>query len=427
MTRATWPIAALLALILVTPAAAAAGAGPRVAIAPVRGDERGRLGAQLARALCTSRRCVTDVLDVARPDLERARRAGADASLLASVWRERRGRVLSLALFTRGSRPARSWVLLLGPDGLVPGDRLDAFVRELDDALGAPSVPPARPPPPAERPPPSADDAGDVRSASPPPPLAGPPPRETPAPVVRDPVHDSLEDGVVVEAGIEASRQTLRFPEGGTAPVGYGVTMPSTPFLGLELHPFSSGGGRGAGFALFAEGSYLRDIELPSGTRTHLATFLAYRGGLLWRIPVAGGILLVPGIGWERESFVVATADGVKVPGLPDDRRAGPSAAIGLEVPVGRRVTVLAGGRATLWADSRDLAGGEAFFPGGRAFTLQGEAGLALRLTRWLSLRALASWADTRWALDPDPSGAYTVRSARSERLGGRVTLRLGL
>ncbi|HSN14505.1 MAG TPA: hypothetical protein VLT61_07715 [Anaeromyxobacteraceae bacterium] len=433
MTRATRSIAVLLALMLVAPvpAAAAAGRGPRVAIAPVRGDDRGRLGAQLASALCTSRRCVTDVLDVARPDLERARRAGADASLLASVWRERRGRVLSLALFTRSSRPARSWVLLLGPDGLIPGERLDAFVRELDDVLGVPTLPPARPPPPMEpspmpmpmkQPPPPADDATEVRSGSRPPPLAGPAPSGPPAPAV----HDSVEHGVVMEAGIEPTRRTLRFPEGGTAPVGYGVTMPSTPFVGLELHPFAGGGGRGAGLALFAEGSYLRDIELPSGTRTHLATFLAYRGGLLWRIPVAGRVALVPGIAWEHESFVVATAEGVKVPGLPDDRRTGPSAALGLEVPVGRRVTVLAGGRATIWTDARDLAGGEAFFPGGRAFTLQGEAGLALRLTPWLSLRALASWADTRWTLDPDPSGAYTVRSARAERLGGRVTLRLG-
>ncbi|MGB8930292.1 MAG: hypothetical protein WCC48_03470, partial [Anaeromyxobacteraceae bacterium] len=160
-------IAVLLSLALAAPAASM----PRIviAIAPVKNDASGQVGAQLARALCTSRRCLVGVLDGRRPDLARARRAGADASLVSSLWREPRGRVLSLALFTSGPRPARAWVLPLGPDGLVPLERLDAFERELDDALGVPLA--AAPPSPPR-----------AFVAPTPAPVAAPPPLPAPSP-----------------------------------------------------------------------------------------------------------------------------------------------------------------------------------------------------------------------------------------------------
>jgi hypothetical protein len=44
-----------------------------------------------------------------------------------------------------------------------------------------------------------------------------------------------------------------------------------------------------------------------------------------------------------------------------------------------------------------------------------------------VSLRILGRYATTRWSLDVDPSGAYTVRSALAESWGGRVVLRLEL
>lgn len=433
MSSAAVSLIVLLALAFAAPAAAA----PGVAIAPVKGDAGGKVGAQVTGALCPPLRCMPGDLG-GRPDPSRALRAGADAALLSSIWRERRGRVLSLALFTRASRPERSWVLPLGPDGLVPPERLDAFAREVTGALGVAPPKSVAPPPvplPAPAPPPQHVAAAPVLRA--PRPRAEPStgsraeplaPRERPSPPAITPAPDGAADPLVaIEAGIEPTRRTLRFPAGGTAPVAYGVTMPSTPFLALEFHPLRSVGGEAAGLALFADGSYLPGIALPSGARTHLATSLAYRWGLSWRIPVGDRLVLAPAVAWERESFTVTTSDGGKVPGLADDRRTGPSAAIGLEVPLAGRVTALAGGRVTLWSDARDLAGGAAFFPGGRAVTLEGEAGLALRLARRVSVRALASYADTRWTFEPDPSGAYTVGSARSERLGGRVTLRLGL
>ena len=87
----------------------------------------------------------------------------------------------------------------------------------------------------------------------------------------------------------------------------------------------------------------------------------------------------------------------------------------------------VAAGRATWWLEAGDLAGGASFYPGGTASTAEAEAGGAARLGGPLSLRLLGTWSLTRWRLDADPSGAFTVRSAEAERWGGRAVLRMEL
>jgi hypothetical protein len=428
------PTVALLALALAGPAAAAT----RIAIAPVQGDPRGDVGAQLVGALCGVRRCLPGALaSGARPELARARRLGAEGALVGSLWRERDGRVLSLALFTAGRAPARTWVLRLGPDGLVEPGELERLGAGLDAALGlAPSAPPLTPAPapaPAAdaRLPPGAPAAslGPVLRADEG--LAGLPrtaPLDRSAPVRPAPRPAETAPWLIVEAGVEPAHRALRFPAAGTAPVGYAVDLAAPPRLALEGFPLRAAGGRGAGLGLFADATYQAGIALPAGTRTHAATLLRLRGGLRWRLRLAGGLVLVPALAYERESFTVGTAAGVRLPGLPDTRLSGGSAALGLELPLaGSRLALLAGGRATWWLEARELAGGASFFPGGRASSLEGEAGAAVALAGSLSLRALGHYAVTRWSLDVDPSGAYTVRSARGETWGGRVTLRLEL
>ncbi|HSN13201.1 MAG TPA: hypothetical protein VLT61_01120 [Anaeromyxobacteraceae bacterium] len=425
-------IVPLLVLALAAPAAAT----PRLAVAPVRGEGGRALDAQLERALCSPDRCIPRTRLGPRPGLARARRAGADGVLLGSVWRERGGRVLSLALFTVGARPARTWVLPLGSDGRVAPDRLVSLAREMDEALGVPrpavgASPPAPIEAPIEAP---AAPRSDLTLA---PPVAPPAlPREpVEAPRAAPPVLESepaVAGGpIAAELGVEAARRSLRFPSGGTSPVGYSVTLPAVPRLALEFRPLRLAGARLAGLALFAEGGGLPGIRVPSGERTHEATFLAVRAGLRWRLPAADRLVLVPTLAWERTSFVVAPAGGTRVPGLPDDRRAGPSAALGVEVPLAGpperpRLALLGAVRAAWWLEAGELAGGAAFFPGGRAWTLGAEAGAALRIGRVGSLRCSAVWDTTRWSLDGDPSGAYSVASARAEVLGARVSVRLG-
>lgn len=421
MTPAPRPIAVLLAVALAAPAAAS----PRLALAPVRGEGGRALDAQLEGALCPPGRCLLGVLSGPRPELERARRAGAEGTLLGSIWRERTGRVLSLALFGRTSRPERTWILPLGPDGQVPSGRLASLARELEEALG-PERPPAVVTSPAP-PPASRGVAPEPTPSAPPEVRREPIERRMPAP--RRPDRPPIGGPLALELGTESLRRSLRFPNGGTAPVGYAVSLPAVPRLAIELRPLALAGGRLAGLSLFGEASWLPGIRLPSGDRTHEATFLALRAGLRWRLPLADHLALVPGAAWERTSFLVAPADGTRVPGLPDDRRTGPSVELGVEVPVAGpsevpRVALLGAVRAAWWLEAGELSGEAAFFPGGRAWTLEAEAGVSLRMGSAWFLRAAATWASTRWALDPDPSGAYTVRSAQADALGGRLTLR---
>ena len=440
-SRRRRPLLAALSLALAWPALAAAA--PRLAVAPVRSAPRGLLDAQLAAALCGDGRCVAGALTGPRPDLARARRLGADAALLGSVWRERGGLVLSLALFTEGRRPARTWVLPLADGRTLDAAQVARLRADVAAALGwtvavpvtprATSTPaqapapaptaaaappqataPAPPPAPALAPTPTA--AAAPAPTSPPAPQAGPVQRGSPAPDA---------PWAALEAGIAPSRQALAFPGGATSPVGYEVTLPAQPLLRLELSPFAPGGGPLAGAGLFAEGAWLGGIPFPSGTRTHRATSWRLRAGLAWRLPLARWLAVTPDLAWEQETFVVGRADGIKVPGLPDSRLAGASAGLAAEVPLGDRASLLLSGRGTWWLQAGDLAGGATFYPGGRATGLAAEGGAAVRLAGPLSVRLLGTWSATRWRLDPDPSGAFAARSALAERWGGRAALRL--
>ena len=390
---------ALLALAL----AGSAAATPRIALAPVKGDVRGDVGAQLVGALCVANRCVPLVLGPGPPDLPRAWRLGLEGVLLGSIWREQGRRVLSLAFFTTGTRPERTWVLPLEADGRLAGAQLEQLAAALAAVLGvtpplggtAPSRPAALPAPPQ-----------------------GPTPGRSPAP----------GPWIAVEVGVEPAHLSLRFPGGGTAPVGYTVDLPVAPRLRLELHPLRPAGGPVAGLAVFADATWQPSIDLPAGANHHRADYLRLRGGLLWRLAVARWLVVRPALAFERESLVVSPSGGARVPGLPDTRLTGGSIALGLEVPLGAtRIALLAGGRATWWTGAGELAGGSSFFPGGNAFTLEAEAGAAVALAGPLSLRVLAHFAATTWTLDVDPSGAYTARSALAESWGGRVVLRLEL
>jgi hypothetical protein len=230
---------------------------------------------------------------------------------------------------------------------------------------------------------------------------------------------------LVLEAGFEPSRASLSFPSGGTAPVGYTATFPALPRLRLEVHPLQPLGGLAAGVQLFADGAWLPGVRLPTSTSTHKATETRWRAGLGWRLPATSWLTAIPSVALEQSSFVVGTVDGLGVPGLPDTRLSGFSGGLDLEAKVsGTRFTGLAGGRYIAWRSAGDLAGGAAFFPGGSATGLAAEAGLEASLVGTLAVRLLGTWQQTRWSLDVDPSGAYTVRSATATAYGGRLTLR---
>jgi hypothetical protein len=319
------------------------------------------------------------------------------------------------------------------------------------------------PPPGSEAPPrdayaPPRDAAPPPRDAYPSPHDAAPPPRDAYAPArdsyapARDsyaPARDSdtpppdayprsrrsadarpaavpgLPPWLVADAGVETGRFTLQFPAGGTAPVGFRVSLPAVATLRLELYPLRSVAPALAGAGAYAEGGLL---ALHPGGQGFQATYLRLRGGVLWRLQLDEWLELSPAVGWETEVVAVRTADGAQYPGLPDLALAGPSLGLDAVIPVGRsRFAALLGGRAVWWLHAGELAGGARFFPGGSALGLQADAGVAVRLTEVFSIRVLGRWAATSWTLQEDPSHAYTVRAARADRLGAHAQVRLEL
>ena len=141
-------LAAAMACVAVPATAPAAGA--RLAIAPVKDDAGGAVARQLEAALCGVRECLPGALAGPRLDLARARQLGAAGSLVASVWQEKQGKVLSAALFTTGATPVRRWKLPLGRDGRLGQASLDQLAREVAAVL--PPTGPRQAPPAAAAP-----------------------------------------------------------------------------------------------------------------------------------------------------------------------------------------------------------------------------------------------------------------------------------
>lgn len=465
------PRGILLAFFLIAVAAAGtASASPRLAIAPVKGDPRGDVGAQLIAALCRTYRCVPGTVAGSRSGLARAWIRGVEAVLFSSIQGRRGSRKLAVALFVaRGGHPSQTWSLRLGRRGLLRRAELRALVRGIEAALGsAPArrsgAPPPRAAPPAPRPPeaplPEAPlpeqelpagrdervaDAAPVTPPGSPAATAPPPPATVRAFVTYEPEQDSTlhpprdleeesaESGralprLTAQLGVERARSVLRFPTEGTAPLGYALALKAVPLLRLDLRLLRRQAGQAGGPGVFAEAGYQPGIALPAGAATYRATFLRLRGGLLWWLLAGESLALAPAIAWEVERVTIGAPGGTRLADLPEVRLAGPS--LGLEVewqPGLPRLTLLASGRAAWWIEARDLAGGASFLPGGTALGLRAEAGAALRLVGSLSLRVLGGLATSLWWLDADPTGRYTIRFARSDGWGGHASIRVEL
>lgn len=439
-SRASPLLAALsLALALAGPAAAS----PRLAVAPVKGDPKGDVGAQLLAVLCADHRCIPGALEGKGPRLERAWKRRIDAAVFASVSRDRSGRELSVALFTRGDRsPARTWRLRLGRSGLLPRDQLGRLAAEIGTALGRPAEPPAPAAPSplvAPRAPPELPSSAPAAASAPRSPSAPGAMETVPIPVVA--IYDpplpppptrgktghraDLPPWFAAEVGVEAARSWLGFPSGGTAPVGYTLDARAVPLLRLEAHPLRESGGPAAGAGLFAEVAYLPGMSLPAGALTYRADSLRLRGGVGLRLQ-AGLATLEPAVAWELERLTVSAAGGARLPGLPDTRLSGPSAGVDVSLPLGATAfSLVAGGRLTWWLQAGELAGGVRFYPGGTALGFRLEAGAGLHVAGPLSARLVGSYAATFWWLDQDPSGAFTARSARAGSWGIRAWFRL--
>jgi hypothetical protein len=200
------------------------------------------------------------------------------------------------------------------------------------------------------------------------------------------------------------------------------------PFVRVELQPLARASrGLAGGLGAFAEYAVSvgqkTKVESAGGTQEHDTTYSRLALGAAWRIPL-GGVHVVPAVSWEQVTFTVSPLNGVPVSGFPDSHLSGVKAALGMEVPLGRFI-FLAGARGVRWLTAKDLVGGSpAFFPGGTAWALEGEAGLRVALTGPFSLEVAGEWSGTRFSLQPDVTGTYRAASAQDNYMGGRGALR---
>jgi hypothetical protein len=460
--------AALAALLAV---AGAAQAAPLVALAPVHGDAPPALTRQLQWEVCDAFDCESwpRVATRGAPDLAKARKLGVAGVLTGRVEARGKHRVVALSLRTTraGAAPLR-WRFRLDGEGRVDARAMRALVADVEARLGAarpraapegaaparairaaePSPPPRAPPPAPAIPVDAAPPAPPARiEPQPPPPrIEAPPPRSAPAavplpppPVPRRraaPRDASAAAWLAADVGLLALRRELRF-EG----VSLGAALLREhraraifgPELRLELFPAAPFGGNLAGLGAFARYGRSVGLETAAGAGDVRGTELSRLAiGALWRAPplTRFRIVFAPSVAYRSLDVTVAP----RIPGLPDATLSGVRGGVDVQLHLVERVALFAGGGYVRWTTARDLIGAPgplpgtaAFFPGGAAFALEAEGGVAVTLRGRTSLRVAGEYSATRYRLDRDPSGLYGARGARDTYAGATLLLRAEL
>jgi hypothetical protein len=246
---------------------------------------------------------------------------------------------------------------------------------------------------------------------------------EEPRPVVTD------APWLAVEAGVVFARSALTF-QGATASPGplRGHEIPAlvAPRLGVELQPgawFTAGAL--AGFSLQGRLAMAVGAQTDVTERSHETSVSWASAGLAWRSapPLGPRTSVSAAVSWERREVTVDPP----VAGLADRRLSGGKVALGVTLPLGR-ASLFARAGYVAWLDAPDLiAGRTPFFPGGRAWGLDADAGLALRVTGGWSIQIGAEYASTWYRFARDPEGVYSARAARDEVLSAQTSIRLDL
>ncbi len=429
--------------------------GPVLAVGPLDGEQAQR---QLAGAVCGVFRCVSHyrVTSRGRPDLGKMGDWGVDGFLSGAVSREGRGLRLRLDLLTTSSRPTRTWLLPLTRQGRLSPDDVEQVLRDLHEELAgpAPVASPVAPSPPPRPVPDSSvrlardregeldsaerlarDLEGEVDSAERlarelgPDPAAARERPQAPVSVAAAPRPRSLGRRptqwlVAAEVGSFFSSRTLDYA-GGPTPLLRGYQGPvAGPLLLLEVFPISRAGDGTlwSGLGLFARYAFSVGLETTAGTQVRASTFSALDAGLEWRLlPFASSeMALIPAVSYQTQSFTVAPS----FPGLPDSNLSGVAGSLRTEVPLGRAVVLLLGGRYTRWLRARNLIG-DGFFPAGSAFAVEAEAGLGVAMGP-LSLRVLGLYDTTRYSLQVGSRPTWRATDASDTQISGRATLRAG-
>jgi hypothetical protein len=424
----------------------AAGAPPRISVAPVNGDKSGALTKQLRSLLCADYECVpyTKLRTSGKLDFKKAEALKVAGILVGTAATSRKGKFLELALLRRSLRPAWKGRYPLGKGGTLLRDSAAELSLDVADQLGGgrPPTPPMEAAPPAAAAPapavapapaaaapaaPPAAPKPEPAAAAPEAPAPKPPAKPAAAPAAAAAQREKPPPVVGVEAGVAFTQRQLSY-EGapaGSALRGLEANVIISPAFRLELYPLSLATQSAlAGIGLFGEYAFSVGLTTqdPSGGADHSTSFSRLGAGLLWRIEPAAGsrFALIPAVSYQSLKFTVG---GTPVPGLPDADLSGFKAGIDVEIPVGGAVAILLGAGYVYWTSAADLVS-DAFFPSGSAYAAEAQAGVSIGLGGAFSLRVLGDYSGTRYSLEPSPGGTYQATGASDRYLGGRALLR---
>jgi hypothetical protein len=438
------PSCRLAVLVAAAALSLPAAAAPKLAIAPF-GTKGAAASRQIEEALCAQFECVpwAKVSSNGFKDLLKAKQQGVGGLLVGGVFDKAGTRMMGLNLYKRSAAAVRSWAFTLGADGRLKAADLAGLQDGLAGLLGGAAPAAAAAPKVAAAPKPTAPAKKELAPRAAPPPAPVPPPTPAPVqapelvvtpprPIKEAPIPPQAEQPaapgayplLAVEAGVLLTNRHLSFSGvGGGALQEFKVGFFTSPRFRLELYPLSSRPGILAGLGVF--GDYARSVGLKTkvDTSNDPTTSSRLRAGLLWRSPAltGPGLVLVPALSYEKVQLSVSPS----VPGMPDADLSGLKLGLGVEQPLGRRFTLLAGLGYVRWTTAKDLVkGSPAFFPGGSASAFEAEGGLGVWLMGPLSARALVEYSRTGYSLDADPTGTYAASGATDAYLGFRLMLR---
>lgn len=221
---------------------------------------------------------------------------------------------------------------------------------------------------------------------------------------------------------------------------GFGYNDPITPNLRpyhnyfmptfggtLELSPLGLTGSSGlAGLGIFARFHTSFGSSAREGGPSYPTSHTALGFGVQYRANL-GALVLIPAVSYQLRSFELKAADdGTEETELPDVDYAGVEGALGLEVPLGSSLALLAGG-----AFTRVMSTGEiistAFHRGGTANAIAGSAGVRVGLAENLALEAGVIYQHYFYDFTPQPGDRFVAGGALDQYVTARAALRISI
>lgn len=408
-----------LALVVVSSSFASA---QRVSFPPFTGKNATAVRNQLVSTVCDTLDCVSATQTTTRnkPDWKKAKKASVQSFITGNVT----AKGLELAVFNKAGKPSSKKTFPLDKAGTLSAKNLQAAMEMLGVTLDTAS-PEATPP----------IEAAPKTVAK-----TEPAPEPTPEPVAvkkAQPEPEKKSDGkkprfLVIEAGVDILNRSLSYSQVATGNLrDYNLAAFAAVKLGLEFYPLALTGRDDVLAGLGAEFNISFAPWLSSGLLSAEERFptsaMRIDGGIRWAIvPVKSyPFAIIPYVGVRHQSFTVsASSDGRRLDGLPNTAFTGLRVGLGVEVPIVPQILFLFGRFGVVPTFSSGEIISPAFFANGSTFGLEGNAGLAVRVSI-LEIRASFDIANWGMTFVTQPTDRYVATGGNDRYLGGNLALRL--